>query len=86
MALDATKLQKVAGGTQQLFLYNTPDAIATVAASAYFNSVTNNLKQFDVIIVVGTTGGTPTVDTLIVTSASLATTVTTSATEGITAT
>ena len=86
MALDATKLQKVAGGAQQLYMYHTPDAIATVTGSGYFNSVTNNLKQFDAIIVVGTSGGTPTVDIVIVTSASLATTVTTSATEGVTAT
>ena len=86
MALDATKVQKVAGGAQALFLYNTPDAIATVIASGYFNSITANLKQWDVILVVGVTGGTPTIDAITVTSATGAATVTTTATEGNTAT
>ena len=39
--------------------------------------MTADLKQFDVIIAVGTTGGTATVDVLFVSSATAATTVTT---------
>lgn len=85
MALTAANLQKVAGADQQLWLYNTGDAIATVVASGYFNDVTANLKQNDVIIVVGVTGGTRTVDVVTVSSATGATTVTTTALEGSTA-
>ena len=70
MALDATNLKKIAGaGNQNLFIYKSTDAPATVAGSGYFNSVTDNLKQFDIILVVGTTGGTATGDLLFVTSA-----------------
>ena len=86
MALTAANLQKVAGADQQLWLYNTGDAIATVVASGYFNDVTNNLKQNDVMIVVGVTGGTRTVDVVTVSSATAAATVTTTALEGSTAT
>ena len=46
-------------------------------ASGYFNSATNELKQNDVIIAVGSTGGTRTVDMLVVSSATGAATVTT---------
>jgi len=77
MALDATNLKKVAGaGNQNLFIYKSTDAPATVAGSGYFNSVTDNLKQFDIILVVGTTGGTATGDLMFVTSATGAATVT----------
>ena len=77
MALDATNLKKIAGaGSQHLFIYKSTDAPATVAGSGYFNSVTDNLKQFDIILVVGTTGGTATGDLLFVTSATGAATVT----------
>ena len=86
MALTASALQKVAGADQQLWLYNSADAIGTVTGSGYFNDVTNNLKQNDIILVVGSTGGTRTIDVVVVTSATGASTVTTSATEGVTAT
>ncbi len=77
MALDATNLKKIAGaGNQNLFIYKSTDAPATVAGSGYFNSVTDNLKQFDIILVVGTTGGTATGDLIFVTSATGAATVT----------
>jgi hypothetical protein len=77
MALDATNLSTVFAGVQQVHVYNSADAVATIAGSGYFNSVTNRLKQFDVIHVVGSTGGTATVDVLVVTSATGAATVTT---------
>tara|TARA_R100001510_G_C7536282_1_gene125647 strand:+ start:243 stop:491 length:249 start_codon:yes stop_codon:yes gene_type:complete len=78
MALDATNLKKIAGaGDQNLFIYKSTDAPSTIAGSGYFNSATDDLKQFDVIIAVGTTGGTATVDVLFVSSATAATTVTT---------
>jgi uncharacterized phosphosugar-binding protein len=86
MALDATKLFRVAGADPSLWIYKTADAVATVTASGYFNALTTQLKQHDVIIVVGSTGGTATVDVTCVTSATGAATVTTTALEGVTAT
>ena len=78
MAYSASNLRKVAGGAMSVFLYDSTDAIGTIVASAnYFNSATNELKQNDVIIAVGSTGGTRTVDMLVVTSATGAATVTT---------
>jgi CheY-specific phosphatase CheX len=85
MAFTSATLQKVAGADQQLWLYYSADAIATVVASGYFSTVTDNLKQNDIMIVVGSTGGTRTVDVVTVTSATAATTVTTTALEGSTA-
>ena len=71
-------MKKIAGaGDQNLFVYKSADAVATIAGSGYFNDVTDDLKQFDVIIAVGATGGTATVDVLIVSSATGAATVTT---------
>lgn len=77
MAFVLADLGKVAGGAKQIHYYATADAIATVIASGYFNSATDNLRQFDVILAVTSTGGTPAVDVLVVTSATGATTVTT---------
>jgi len=77
MALVATDLTKVAGGAKQVWHYQSADAPATIAASGYFNSVTDNLRQWDTILTVGTTGGVVTVDLLVVTSATGAATVTT---------
>jgi len=78
MALDASNLKKISGsGDMNLFQYKSTDAISTVVGSGYFNDVTNDLKQFDSIIVVASTGGTATVDLIIVKSATGAATVTT---------
>ena len=77
MALTAANLSKVAGGARQVWVYESADAVATIAGSGYFNSVTGNLRQYDVILAIGSTGGTATVDVLIVTSATGAATVTT---------
>jgi DNA-binding MurR/RpiR family transcriptional regulator len=77
MAFAAADLHKVGGGVKSLYMYESADAVATIAGSGYFNSATNSLKQDDVIIAVGSTGGTRTVDVLVVTSASGAATVTT---------
>lgn len=77
MALVLADLSKVAGGAKQIYYYASTDALATIIASGYFNGATENLRQFDVIIVVGSTGGTATVDVLVVSSATGAATVTT---------
>lgn len=85
MALVRAQLEKVAGGLKQLFIYDAgADAIATVTASGYFDAVTNQLRSRDVIMVVSNNGAA--VDNIIVTSATGAATVTTSAVEGSTAT
>lgn len=77
MALIAADLVKVAGGARQVWHYTSADAVGTVAGSGYFNDVTANLRQWDTILVVGSTGGAATVDVLVVTSATGAATVTT---------
>jgi hypothetical protein len=77
MALDATNLKKVAGaGDMNVFIYKSTDAIGTIVGSGYFNNSTADLKQFDIILCVGATGGTATVDVAVITSATAATTVT----------
>jgi len=77
MAFSRSTLSKVTGGARQIHWYSSADAIATVAGSGYFNDATNDLKQFDIILAVGSTGGSATVDVLVVTSATGASTVTT---------
>ena len=77
MAFARSGFTKVAGGARQIHFYSTADAIADVVASGYFNSATDDLKQNDIILVVGSTGGTRTVDMLVVSSATGAATVTT---------
>ncbi len=77
MAFNSDNFERVAGGQRQLWMYDTADAIATVAASGYFNEADEIVRQNDVIIVIGSTGGTRTVDLLVVSSATAATTVTT---------
>lgn len=85
MALDATKLFKVAGADPALFIYKAgADTAATVTGSGYFNAVTDQLKQGDVIIVIGNSNAS--IDLALVTSATGAATVTTTATEAVTAT
>ena len=77
MALTAANLNKVAGGARQVWIYESADTAVTIAGSGYFNAVTDNLRQFDIILCVGGVGTTVTVDVLFVTSATGAATVTT---------
>lgn len=85
MAFARANLERVGGGRRKLFIYNAgADTIATVTASGYFNSVASELDQGDVIMVVSNNNAA--VDNIVVTSADRATTVTTSAVEGSTAT
>ena len=65
----------VAGGNS-VFFYIDGDAIGTIVGSGYFNSATDELKENDVIICVGSNGGTQTVDICVVSSATGAATVT----------
>lgn len=77
MAFTRSTLSKVTGGARQIHWYSSADAIATVIGSGYFNDATNDLKQFDIILAVTSTGGAAAVDVLVVTSATGAATVTT---------
>ena len=77
MAFTRSTLSKITGGARQIHWYSSADAIATVIGSGYFNDATNDLKQFDIILAVTSTGGTAAVDVLVVTSATGAATVTT---------
>jgi hypothetical protein len=74
-AFDATNMNRIQAGTTTLWIYKTTDAIATVAASGYFDDWYAQLNNGDTIIVADT--NVPTIDMLTVTSASGATTVTT---------
>ena len=77
MALIKTNLHKLAGSNPGFWIYKTPDAVATVVASGYFNNATNELKQGDVIALVTGVGGTLALRLVTVASATGATTVTT---------
>ena len=77
MALSTSDLKKIAGGANGVFLYHSTDAIGTIDDADYFLGATSKLKVSDVIIAVGSTGGTRTVDMLVVSSATGAATVTT---------
>lgn len=84
MALVRSKFQHLGGaGEGQVYLYQTPDAHATVIASGYFNLVTDQIRQFDMILTVVATGGTVQTSQIIVTSATGAAVVTTSAAVGV---
>lgn len=64
MAFIRTDMHIVGGQTgnaNKLLMYTTPDAIATVIASGYFNDASEILDVNDVIFVVSSTGGTPAV-------------------------
>jgi hypothetical protein len=85
MALDATKLFKIGGAEPALFIYyGAADTAATMQASGYFNTVTDQLHKGDVIIMIGNAYAT--IDMAFVNSTSGAATVTTIGVEGITAT
>lgn len=75
MAFDATKMNRLNIGPTQLYAYESADAIATVAASGYFDSFADELKKGSLIIAYD--NNVDTVDLLVVTSASGVTPVTT---------
>ena len=77
MPFTASTLYKVGGAEPGLWLYTNADLVATIAASGYFNTVTDSIKRNDIILAVSGVGGTPLVDVLVVTSATGAATVTT---------
>jgi adenine/guanine phosphoribosyltransferase-like PRPP-binding protein len=74
MAFSAANMKRINIGDEALYVYKSADAIATVAASGYFNSYTASLKKGDAIMVIDSS--TPTVDVCVVSSATGAATVT----------
>tara|TARA_R100000458_G_scaffold56813_1_gene62164 strand:+ start:1451 stop:1690 length:240 start_codon:yes stop_codon:yes gene_type:complete len=68
MAFDASNLYKVGGANPGLWIYHSTDAVGDIDADGYFTNTTE-LKQYDVIFVIGSTGGTQTIDTFAVYSA-----------------
>ena len=75
-AFSATNMNRIHSGTVTLWMYKSTDTIATITGSGYFNDHVNQLRENDCIIAVGSSGGTQTVDLLVVTSADNATPVT----------
>jgi hypothetical protein len=79
-AIDATTVENFEThivGNSGRHKYTTTDIRADADASGYYSFVVDRLRQFDVIELVASTGGTATVDLLIVTSATGVTPVTT---------
>lgn len=73
MALDATNLFKIAnGGANGVHLYHSIDPATDIDDADYFLGVYDRLKVSDVILVVGATGGTRTVDVFVVQTCSSA--------------
>lgn len=76
MAYVASDLYKVGGANPGMWIYKSTEAVGDIDNSGYFDNATNELKQFDVIVIISATGGTPAIDLATVTSATGATTVT----------
>tara|TARA_R110000823_G_scaffold4918_5_gene19632 strand:- start:4187 stop:4423 length:237 start_codon:yes stop_codon:yes gene_type:complete len=76
MAFDISKLRKTCDRTWH---YEDTAAVNTIVASGYFSTAYLQFQQFDVINIVSATGGTAAMDTVLVSSATGATTVTTAA-------
>jgi hypothetical protein len=74
MAYSADNMKRMNVGDESMYIYKSADAIATVAASGYFNSAYAELKKGDAIIVIDSS--TPTIDICVVSSTTGATTVT----------
>ncbi len=67
MSFDATKMHCLfSNGDQSLYLYNTADAAATVAADGYFDSAIDDeqvpLREKDLVIAVTSTGVSASMD------------------------
>lgn len=71
-------LKKIAqgGAGNNIWFYSDDDTITAIATSGYFNSAYKEVRENDVILCVGSNGGSQTVDILVVTSTTGATTVT----------
>ena len=66
MALAIADLKKVAGGAVGIWHYSSTDNIGTMVGADYFLGATNELKVNDLILCVGSTGGTRTADLVVV--------------------
>jgi hypothetical protein len=61
------------GAGNHVYFYKTSEALATAVAADYFLPYYEQLKENDVIVLVAGTGGTETVDLLVVSASSSAT-------------
>ena len=77
MAYVASDLFKVGGANPGMWIYKSTEAVSAISGSGYFNSATNELKQFDVIVVISATGGTAAIDLVTVITVTGAATVNT---------
>lgn len=75
-AFDSSNMNRMQAGSVTLWLYKSTDTLATIIASGYFSDHVDELRENDIILVVGSSGGTQTVDMLVVTSADNASPVT----------
>ena len=63
MALDEKNFSPVgaqarAGSVPSLWTYTTPDTLATIKATGYFNALRNRVYKDDVVITITSNGGT----------------------------
>jgi hypothetical protein len=57
MAFSSTSMLCMVSGGNSIFIYKEPAvAAATLAAAGYFNSYVDNLRLYDVIMIVSTSG------------------------------
>ena len=75
-AFSAANMNRIQAGTVTLWIYKSADAGATIVGSGYFDEYVDHLPENDVIIIIGATGGTQTIDLVVVSSADNATPVT----------
>lgn len=69
MPVTLSEISRVSpGGRPRIYKIASADAVATIAGSGYFNAMAAELNVGDVIITVGSLGGTETVDLLVVQS------------------
>ncbi len=66
MAFAIADLKKVAGGSVGIWHYSSTDAISTIIGTDYFLAATSELKVNDLILCVGSTGGTRSADLVVV--------------------
>lgn len=79
MALTRANFYTLVNGAAQHHTYRSADTAAACVAADYFNEITNDLKQYDVINIISDTGTTPALTAVIVTSATGAASVTVAA-------
>ncbi len=57
-AFDPTNMNRVQIGTCTLWIYKTVDTVATVIADGYFNDISDQMNQGDIILISDTNAST----------------------------